>query len=212
MKLIAITSPSFLEGEDVFIPRLIDWGVDLVHLRKPDGTVEACERLLKNIPSTYYNRIVVHDFFELQADYGLRGIHLNRRNPNPPDGFSGSLSRSCHSWEEVKQAQEVCDYVFISPIFDSLSKQGYRSAFSPEELERAAQEGLIHEKVVALGGVCAGNLPQVGRYGFGGAALLGDLWSRAGDDNWEAYVRYLVALANGQQDDMAETMGPSTFG
>ncbi|HEY9544312.1 thiamine phosphate synthase [Prevotella sp.] len=195
MKLIAITSPSFIEGEASFIPRLLDWGIDLIHLRKPDATIEACEQLIKNIPPSCYDRIVMHDFFELQAAYGLYGIHLNRRNPSVPDGFSGSLSRSCHSWEEVKGAQEMCDYVFLSPIFDSLSKQGYRSAFSPEELEKAARNGLIHKKIVALGGICAANLPQVRGYGFGGAALLGDLWSRAGAANWEGYVRHLKALA-----------------
>lgn len=45
------------------------------------------------------------------------------------------------------------DYLFLSPIFDSISKRGYLSQFSFESLQNAAKEGLIDGKVFALGGV-----------------------------------------------------------
>ena len=36
------------------------------------------------------------------------------------------------------------------------------------------------KKGVALGGICADNIPEVKSFGFGGVALLGDVWNRKG--------------------------------
>ena len=66
--------------------------------------------------------------------------------------------------------------MFLSPVFDSISKAGYRGAFPPQELDGAARRGLIDHKVVALGGVSAQKMPQVHAWGFGGVALLGAVW------------------------------------
>lgn len=120
----------------------------------------------------------LHDHFPLQRTYGLGGVHLNGRNPDLPDGYRGTVSRSCHSLEEVATHRTATDYLFLSPVFDSISKQGYRSAFPPAALREAAAAGIIDEKVLALGGVSEANLPEVRDYGFGGAALLGDIWAR----------------------------------
>ena len=90
-----------------------------------------------------------------------------------PDGYTGHVSRSCHSLEEVRLWKPSCDYVFLSPIFDSVSKEGYCSAFSPEVLGRACSEGVIDGKVIALGGVTPERTGVLRSFGFGGAAMLG---------------------------------------
>ena len=117
--------PDFIENEANYINQLFEAGLDLLHLRKPDSCIADCERLLQEINPHWYPRIVVHDHFSLCWKYHLHGIHLNRRNHQVPDGFQGSLSRSCHSFEEVTEAQKeaVFSYVFLSPIFDSISKK-----------------------------------------------------------------------------------------
>ena len=86
------------------------------------------------------------------------------------------LSASCHSIEEVAERKLKCDYVFMSPIFDSISKQGYKSAFSQTDIENAAKSGVIDDSVIALGGISWDRIPLVEAMGFGGAALLGDVW------------------------------------
>ncbi len=96
------------------------------------------------------------------------GVHLNSRNPQAPAGFAGTVSRSCHSLEESRGA---ADYVFISPVFDSISKAGYTAAFSLDELR-----GKVDSRCIALGGVEPCRLSQVADAGFGGAALLGYIW------------------------------------
>lgn len=178
MKLILITPPDFLQGEAEMITALFDSGLDLLHLRKPDATEATVTQLLDELPTACLKQVVVHDFFALQPAYGLAGIHLNSRHPLPPVGYSGSLSRACHSLAEVKQHLAAFDYLLLSPVFDSISKQGYRSAYSTEELKQAQLSGIITDKVMALGGISAHNLPEVRQMGFGGAALLGDVWNR----------------------------------
>lgn len=173
MLWLVITSPTFFPGEAAFIHRLFACGVDIVHLRKPGATTEECARLLDGLASDDRRRIVIHDFFELAQPYGLRGIHLNARRNTVPDGYEGHVSRSCHSLEEVKRYKDACDYVFLSPIFDSVSKQGYASAFTDRTLKQASSEGIIDNKVVALGGVTPDKIDYLRQLNFGGAAMLG---------------------------------------
>ena len=173
MLWLVITSPSFIPDEASFLNRLFAHGVDIVHLRKPGATAEECAKLLDGLTSDDRRRIVIHDFFELAEPYGLKGIHLNARRNTVPDGYEGHISRSCHSLEEVKRYKDACDYVFLSPIFDSVSKQGYASAFADETLRQASKDGIIDHKVVALGGVTPDKISYLRRLGFGGAAMLG---------------------------------------
>lgn len=173
MLWIVITSPNFFDGEARFISRLLAHGVDIVHLRKPKAQQTECEHLLDKLTADERKRIVIHDFLELAEPYGLRGIHLNSRRNNPPEGFKGHISRSCHSLEEVKKYKNTCSYVFLSPIFDSVSKQGYISCFTDKTLRQAASEGIIDKKVVALGGIVPSKTDYLKDLGFGGAAMLG---------------------------------------
>ena len=83
----------------------------------------------------------------------------------------------------------MCDYVFLSPIFDSISNQGYGKAFTSEELQNAKNQGLIGERTYALGGVELSRLPALRALGFGGAAVLGALWNAP---DREHYLRLLL--------------------
>lgn len=197
MKLITITMPDFFEGEADAIASLFDAGLEILHLRKPGASYAEMENLLRRLPAEYLGRIVVHGHFQLVSSWKLKGVHLNGRNPVAPAGFTGHISRSCHSLEEVAEYKRVCDYVFLSPIYDSISKEGYASAFTPDCLREARQAGIIDAKVIALGGITADRLPEVGSLGFGGVALLGDVWQRKGTDfigHFKALLRSVSAL------------------
>lgn len=178
MKLILLTTPTYFVEEDKIITALFEEGLDTLHLRKPDTAPMYAERLLTLIPEQYHKRIVVHGHFYLKGEYNLKGIHLNRRNPNPPENYRGHISCSCHSLEEVKTRKPDCDYVFLSPIFNSISKQNYNSIYTSEGIRAAAKAGVIDKKVIALGGIDDTNILEVKDYGFGGAAILGALWNK----------------------------------
>lgn len=146
-----------------------------LHLRKPGYSESEIRSLLESLPPQTRGKIRLHEHFELCAEYGLQGVHLNHRNPTPPPHIR-SISASCHSLQEVQEKKNICDYVFLSPVFDSISKQGYKSGFSLQTLEKAALDGLIDGKVLALGGVQAKHIPLLRQLGFGGAGMLGEIW------------------------------------
>ncbi len=154
--------------------------VDIMHLRHPGLNKEELREILKQIPICFRDRIKLHDHFSLIGELGLLGPHLNSRNPNY-EGYPSHLSRSCHSIQELAEAQDY-DYVTLSPIFPSISKPGYgpvNRGLVPVHTEADVHTYLspVHKgKVIALGGVTIENLDQVEKMGFGGAALLGAIW------------------------------------
>lgn len=176
--IIVITRPGFFEGEAAGIAEMLHGGrADLVHIRKPDADLKAVEQLIRELPHDVYSRLVLHDHYTLARQYGLRGIHLNSRHPEPPDDWAGPVSVSCHSLQELaEQKQKPFIYLSLSPIFDSISKPGYTSAFTPDQLAEAHRQGIIDLRVMALGGVTFDKMPLVRRMGFGGGMILGDAW------------------------------------
>ena len=178
MKLILITTPTYYVEEDQILTALFEEGLDILHLRKPQTSPVYAERLLTLLPEKYHDRIVVHDNFYLKDEYNLKGIHLNSRNPEIPANYSGHVSASCHSFEEVLAKKKETDYLFLSPIFDSISKKGYQSAFTAEELKEASRKGIIDQNIIALGGIDESTIEQAKELNFGGVALMGGLWSK----------------------------------
>ena len=156
-KLVVITTPYFFADEASLIELLFAEGMSRLHLRKPDCKRDELEGLLDKISPAYYDRIVLHDWFTLAEERALGGVHLNKRNPEAPPLYKGSISRSCHSLEEIIEYKPVCDYVFLSPIF--------RNA-----------KGIIDDKVIALGGICSQTITKLRDIPFGGVAVLGALW------------------------------------
>ena len=174
---IVITLPQFIAGEAERIAEMLrSSSANLVHIRKPGASAAEVEQLISAIPQDCYDRLVLHDHFQLAERYGLHGVHLNSRNPQPPQGWKGCVSRSCHSLSEVAEWKERCTYVSLSPIFNSISKPGYYAAFTRKDLDEARQQGVIDSRVMALGGVTFGRLDEVARMGFGGGMILGDAW------------------------------------
>ena len=175
---IVITRPHFFTGEAERITTLLTSGkADLIHIRKPQSSQYEVEQLLEELPATLYPRLVLHDHHSLAIRYGLRGVHLNRRNPNPPADWTGAVSISCHTLDELAEARKQSyAYMSLSPIFDSISKQGYHAAFTCKQIEEARLQGLIDERVMALGGVTFSKIEKIKQMGFGGAMILGDAW------------------------------------
>ena len=170
--LVIISEPGFFSGEAEALRRLLDGLECRVHLRKPGSAEEDMRRLVKSLPEELRPRLTLQEHLQLAPEYGVGGVHPTSRFPEIPPCWRGLVSRSCHSLDEVAACQDA-DYLFLSPIFDSISKSGYRSAFTDAQLRSASE---IDGHVYALGGVRPENFPLLKEYGFGGAALLGHVW------------------------------------
>lgn len=174
LKAIAITSELMGADETEYIRMILDCGWSRVHLRHPMATTDDIRRLIESLPTDYHKRLWLHDHHELSKEYSLGGLQLNSRQPLPPTGYNGALSQSCHSIAEVKSPRSKAFVsVTLSPVFDSVSKQGYCAAFSPGELMTLSAA----DHVIALGGITPETLPQLERYEFEGFAVLGYLFS-----------------------------------
>ncbi|MCM1077362.1 MAG: thiamine phosphate synthase [Bacteroides sp.] len=172
MLRIAITPEAIdRRKEPAQVRAILEGGWDRVHLRHPDASRAEMYQLLESIPTALHDRLVVHSHFDLTDDFKLGGLHLNHRNPNAPCNYHGALSKSCHSIEEVITSTGMA-YVTLSPIFDSISKTGYKSTFTESQFAALAT---IPTKVIALGGVTAERMDILKRYNFSGFAMLGAL-------------------------------------
>ena len=115
-------------------------------------------------------------------DFAKKSVHtlicMGLDNEKLEKSFAGIVPNiiSCHSFEEVVKYKDAYDYLFLSPIFDSISKQGYRSKFSHNELLNASNLGIIDSKVIALGGVTPDKMDYLKSLHFGGIAMMGAVW------------------------------------
>ncbi len=187
--LIVISNPTLLPRESEVVTRLLEKGVRVFHVRKPGVSKKEIKTLLLTIPTRFHKRIVLHSHYSLLKEFHLKGIHLTEKTrkkklPTFYDPKIHSLSASFHSITDIQRSQRRYDYIFLSPIFDSISKKNLKKNFSEQEL----RELLAKKKhMVALGGVDLLTIKQVRAMGFKGAASLGYIWEN--NNPVTAYLR-----------------------
>ncbi|TND01836.1 MAG: thiamine-phosphate pyrophosphorylase [Bacteroidetes bacterium] len=190
MKLIVISSSKTIEKEHEIITQLFEHGLNTFHLRKPDMTTKEMRQMIEKIPAHFHDRIVIHSHHNLAGSLKLRGIHLTRAHRRRKfstwfrlrmlhlrrSSFtqSTSLSKLAHVYED----EGKFSYVFLSPIFESLSG-GFHAGYNQHSL-RTAIEKNPHVKIVARGGISLEHIANIRDLGFHGMAFHSFLW-RAGD-------------------------------
>ena len=148
MKIIAITVPKMIDEDAYLISNLLKMGIHSIHLRKPEATINECRQLLTKLTDAERAKIIIHDYPELYTEFSLKGIHINKNITSLPDSYNGFKTRSCHSFEEIERYKTEYDYLFLSPIFDSISKVGYKSGFTQEELLKASTSANRTESII----------------------------------------------------------------
>lgn len=175
MKLIVLSNPTNLNNEHELLCSLFEAGLEYYHLRKPDFSKEKMENFLKQIPQKYFNKIVLHSHHDLAEKYNLKGKHISS-NYAELKGDSKYISTSFHSFKDIENCKEKYDYVFLSPIFDSISKQDYPSNFDKKELTKFFIQQAKTFDIIALGGMNENTIYDAMEMGFDGVALLGGIW------------------------------------
>ncbi len=182
MELLAISPEADYADEANVIVRLFEAGLSRYHLRKPAWSAASLAALLGEVDPACYSKIVLHQHYELVREFGLGGYHFKdlpdvsaRRDAviAADTGARRTLSRSLHRIENLDMDAKNWDYVFLSPVFSSISKQGHAPAWSEGELQAALGSA---GNVRALGGVCSANVGRCEELGFDGVVLHGTLW------------------------------------
>jgi thiamine monophosphate synthase len=194
--LIAVlTLPGSFAGEAECLGELLEAGVERLHLRKPGMEAVDLERLVERLAPRWAERLVLHGNTGLALRYGIGQVHgsvelVDGRGHSGGGPFVGKLlpvaaggpaiSTSVHNWEEFGALPAGLAYAFISPLFDSISKKGYRANAGLLELPL---EGLPC-RPMGLGGVWAENIGELVRRGWKRAAVLGWIWEEPGKAVW----------------------------
>ena len=137
-----------------------------------------------------------HEILEQMLEGGLQMLYA--RKPQMPEPllerwmlgldikWHGNIlpwQGSAHSFQELEKIGDNIEICLLSPVFDSISKFGYKAGFGRQEL----RDGIAawkdfqkkenrSQKLFALGGVEAGNIAELAELGFDGAAVLGTVW------------------------------------
>lgn len=190
MQLIVITNEQPLKREHDLLHALFEEGLEVLHIRKPYCTLQELESYVEGINPSYYNRISVHRMPEIVEKFPLRGYHFSydefkkdNKDLQLINEFRQSnrlVSCSCHSVEDLKTAKEVSDYQFISPLFDSISKTGYKAGIDLYELSRFLSE--YNTTTFGLGGIDENTISILQNKGLTGVVALGIIWKQFAED------------------------------
>lgn len=179
MKIIAVSPESDYADEAACIVRLLETGLERYHIRKPGWSVAKTAALLSTVPEEWLPRISIHQHHELAESFPL-GLHYKDTKDAKlkASAMQVPLSRSLHSIDGLKDASAGIDYVFLSPVFPSISKVNYAPDWSFDELRTA----LLNERtaeIYALGGIDLETVEEALGLGFDGVVLHGTLWRSA---------------------------------
>lgn len=198
MELIVISNPNAVENEAQIINQLFEAGLKRFHLRKPDWDSKQLIDLLMLIDKAFYHNISLHQQHHIAEDFDIKRLHYTERHRMNTDlekliyknskGYV--LSTSVHDLNILKTLTGF-DYIFFGPVFNSISKPGYKSNL-PEGF-RIIKNG-VKPKVIALGGVEESNLDKVKEMDFDGVAVLGTIWNDPGHaiSNFRRLKNYLI--------------------
>ncbi|MEN2413971.1 thiamine phosphate synthase [Flavobacterium mesophilum] len=174
--MILITNPFFVEDEIQILHSLLEEGLSLLHIRKPDFSELEITQFIRQIKLEFRTNLVLHNHYQIAEDFGICSFHFSEKeriNNNRSFENCKSKSTSTHSIEDFNSLENF-DYAFLSPVFKSISKENY---LPERDLFKEIKSRKNHKtKMVALGGIDSQNIQEVLEKGFDDVALLGSIW------------------------------------
>lgn len=178
-RLIVISSEQDIRHETAMVNALFECGMELFHLRKPHWNIKQQRDFFKTLDPLLQPKISIHQHHEMAGEFGLKYVHTKesareRLNNTEKQGDRATQrSTSFHHYETLKQESRNFDYCFLSPVFDSVSKENHKQNIDPELMIGPE----VKTKVFALGGITRENIEAIFDRGFYGAAVLGSIWN-----------------------------------
>ncbi|MDH6251371.1 thiamine-phosphate pyrophosphorylase [Chryseobacterium sp. H1D6B] len=194
--IIVITPEVCIPDETKWINQMFQEGLDLMHIRKPFITDTEMETFINQLDRPFLSKLVVHSHYDLAEKWGISRLHFREE-----DRLDGSyvkyaenkmISTSVHSIDAYNVLGKEWEYAFLSPVFPSISKNGYG-------LDKTILEDLKHRnnpnvKLIGLGGINKDTIREVFDKGADGAALLGTVWQDSDPLNAFKKCRDAVSL------------------
>lgn len=187
MKIVVISQSKVIENEHKTVQELFEAGLGTLHVRKPRLRTKQLIEYIEKIPHQFHNRLVIHSHHNLASKYNLQGVHYTRLHLEPNfrnwwrekklEFIKRKLVRtsSHNKLASLYDESEITyDYVFLSPIFDSITGK-YQSGFYEDSIRAAVQK--TGHKIVARGGIDVTRIEKVQELGLYGLALYSCIWN-----------------------------------
>ncbi|WP_379953174.1 thiamine phosphate synthase [Dokdonia sp. R78006] len=177
--IIVLSPENDISNEVEILHQLFKRGLACYHVRKPHKSYEEYCAYIQEIDTSFHDRVVVHDHHMIINEFNLKGIHFKEQHridhiDNPGkyfkelNMFGKTISSSFHDLQNLEDCYFEFDYHFLSPVFNSISKEGYKG--------RGFDVTESNKTIIALGGICPENVAQVKQLGYNGIAVLGSIW------------------------------------
>lgn len=198
--LYAVTDRHWLNGRSLrdVVEESLRGGVTMLQLREkslaePAFLAEARE--LQTLCRDYHVPFIVNDNVDIALAMDADGVHVGQSDIVGKDvramiGPDKILGISANTVETAVAAQAAgADYIGVGAVFPTSTKKDAKS-LSREEM-RAICEA-VDIPVVAIGGINAGNLPQLAGSGVDGVAVVSAIFAQPDPG---AATRHLLELA-----------------
>ncbi|CAH0337043.1 Thiamine-phosphate synthase [Flavobacterium sp. CECT 9288] len=181
--MIVISNPTLIANEIHTIHALIENGLELLHIRKPDFSETEMKTFVSKIKTAFRHQLALHSHHQLALELGINRIHFTEKTriETPEEQLkkwkkSGYiLSTSIHKMSDFEALSSVFDYAFFGPVFESISKPNYVSNLDfKKELEQRKNNTTA---LIAIGGITSENIKTALTFGFDDVALLGNIWN-----------------------------------
>ena len=181
--MIVISNPVPIPKEIAIINELFKQGMDIFHIRKPAYSTQQLQSFIAAINPDYHPKLVLHQYYDLAAIYDIRRIHSTYKNSQAFKKYADNIQKreewvfsiATHSITEFNNLEDNFEYAFLSPIYESVSKPGYKPKGSM--IESLTQRTNFNTGLIALGGISSSNYIETLDLDFDDIAVLGAIWN-----------------------------------
>lgn len=172
MNTIVITPEIQVKDEIETCNLLLNSNLERLHVRKPLASNDSMKDYIGALDQAHLNKVSLHSHHHLVDEFALGGKHFKSMEIVNTNGL---VSKSFHCFEHIETEQAPLAYGFLSPVYDSISKVGYKSNLDKQHL-KTQLNGFSQFPLYALGGIDCSKIDELKALGFDGAALLGTVW------------------------------------
>ena len=178
--LYAVTDRDCLKGKSLekAVEEAILGGVTCVQLREKNASaeeiIEEAQRLLK-ICRKYSVPLIINDDYEAALRSGADGVHVGIEDAPVAEirriaGENFIIGATAKTVEQAKLAESSgADYLGVGAVFPSPTKTN-AIRITPKQLSEICS--CVNIPAVAIGGITAGNVPEIKGCGHSGIAVV----------------------------------------
>ena len=190
---ILLSSPYIIHKDIITVKSFLIKDDNIFHLRRYESSEHEVVAFLSSFSEEERKQIALNHHHFLASEFGINRLHFSEKDRieigdeklEKLHSLGFILSTSVHSVDDFQKLNSVFEYAFLSPVFDSISKENYKAvSFDLKEVRKDI-------KLIALGGITIENYKEALNLGFDGVGFLGGVWDQ---ENPLRCVNQLISL------------------